>query len=182
LAFKLFKLGDIMKKKILTLFIMCILVMSTMMGCSPIKLKDNPATDAPVTSNGGFVVQKGDYVYFTNGIVDIDTLSNGDNKYNKISYGSICRAKTTNGELNYVTTTKENEDGESEEVKTLTDVEIVVPKIVGCKTCDFYIFDDYIYYASPTTEKDKTGKSRFDLITFFCCKIDGSGTKKTLRS
>ncbi|MBQ7308241.1 MAG: DUF5050 domain-containing protein, partial [Clostridia bacterium] len=69
-------------------------------------------------------------------------------------------------------------DKDENEVKTLKNVELVVPKVVSCENGDFYIFGDYIYYASPTTEKDKTGNSRFDLVTFFCCNINGSETKK----
>lgn len=165
-----------MKKKILTMLLMSVLIMAsfTFVGCDKIKLKDNPAKNAPVTSNGGLVVQKGDYIYFANGYVSTDSLENGDNKYNKVTYSAIYRAKTQNSALNYDVTTNEDE----EEVKTLKDVELLIPKVVSCENGSFFIFDNYIYYASPTIEKDKTGNSRFDLITFFCCKIDGTDTKK----
>lgn len=163
-----------MKKRILTILVLCLVTMMSFVGCDKIKLKENPATNAPITSNGGLVTQKGDYLYFTNGYISTSSLSNGDNKYNKVTYAGLYRAKTTNGNLNYDVTTNDKD----EEVKTLKDVELVVPKIVSSNNAGFYIFDDYIYYASPTTEKDKTGKSRFDLVTFFVCNIDGSKTKK----
>ena len=37
-------------------------------GYSFTPLAENPAADAQVTSQGGFVVQKGEYVYFINGV------------------------------------------------------------------------------------------------------------------
>ena len=163
-----------MKNKILTLLIVSILIITSLTGCNNIKLSNNPPTDAPVTSNGGLVVQKGDYLYFANGYVSTESLKNGDNKYGDIKYSAIYRAKTTNSELSYKTVYNDN----NEEEKVLTDVELLIPKVVACENGNFFIFDDYIYYASPTTQKDSTGDSRFDLITFFSCKIDGSKTKK----
>ena len=52
-----------MKKKLLSLIIMCIMAVSiffTGCSCSKEGLKDNPATDANVISNGGLTVVKGD--------------------------------------------------------------------------------------------------------------------------
>ena len=163
-----------MKNKILTMLLACVLVLGTLTGCNSIKLKENPATNAPITSNGGLVTQKGDYLYYSNGYVSTDSLENGDNEYNEVKYSAIYRIKTSNGAFEYDVTVNEDE----EEVKTLKNVELLIPKVVSCENGDFFIFGDYIYYASPTTEKDKTGDSRFDLITFFCCKIDGTKTKK----
>ena len=163
-----------MKNKIIALLLMCVLVVATFTGCNNIKLSNNPAKNDLVTSNGGMVVQKGDYIYFTNGYLESSSLSNGDNKYGDVEYTAIYRAKTENGELMYDVT----EDEKGNEVKTLKNVDLVVPKVVGADTCQFFIFDDYIYYVSPTTEKDKTGKSRFDYITLFSVKIDGTENKK----
>ena len=43
---------------------------------------------------------------------------------------------------------------------------------------DFFIFDNYIYYATPTILKDRTGTVRFDLVDFYMAKLDGTGIKK----
>ena len=163
-----------MKNRFLALMLICAMIVTVFAGCTTIKLENNPATTDIVTSNGGMVVQKGDYIYFTNGYLEASSLKNGENKYGDVDYTALYRAKTNGGELSYNITEDEN----GAEVKTLKDVELVVPKVVGADTCDFFIFDDYIYYASPTTEKDKTGNSRFDYITIFCVKIDGSENKK----
>ena len=49
-----------MKKKLLSLVIMCFMAVSILFaGCTPKGLTDNPATDANVISNGGMAVVKG---------------------------------------------------------------------------------------------------------------------------
>ena len=129
-----------MKNKILMMLFMTVLVLGTLTGCNGIKLQDNPATNAPITSNGGLVTQKGDYLYYSNGYVSTDSLENGDNEYNKVNYSAIYRVKTVNSEFEYDVTVDKDEN----EVKTLKNVELVVPKVVSCENGDFYIFGDYI--------------------------------------
>src|SRR5690606_21890248 len=40
-----------------------------------------------------------------------------------------------------------------------------------------YIIDDYIYYATPTTKKDKKGNIQYELVDFFRTRIDGKNTQ-----
>ena len=83
-----------MKKKLLSLIIMCIMAVSiffTGCSCSKEGLKDNPATDANVISNGGLTVVKGDYLYYINGYTDETTLTKDDNKYGKVNHSGIYR-------------------------------------------------------------------------------------------
>lgn len=155
-----------MKKKILSLLLIMFLSIGVFAGCNKIKLSGGPQTNDPVTSNGGMVAQKGDYLYFVNGYEKIENLEDGDNDYNKVNHSAIYRAKTNNGILSY------DEDGK------LKDVELLVPKVVGCENGSFFIFGDYLYFASPTTGKDSSFTVRFDLLDFFCCKLDGSKVKK----
>ncbi len=45
-----------------------------------------------------------------------------------------------------------------------------------------YIFDDFVYYASPNNEQNKTGTIQTSLTDFFATKIDGSATYKLYTS
>ena len=64
-----------------------------------------------------------------------------------------------------------------DEEGALVNINILVPKVVGFENGGFYIFDNYIYYASPTILKDRTGTVRFDLVDFYRTKLDGTGVK-----
>ena len=68
-------------------------------GCGDKGLKNNPPTDATVTSNGGMTVRKGDYLYFVNGHVDETTLGKKDNKNGDVTKGAIYRTKLDNGDV-----------------------------------------------------------------------------------
>lgn len=160
-----------MKKTLKTLAIILVFIFSlSFFGCGTITVKGGPAKTDAVTSNGGLSVTKGDYLYFVNGYVSHDDLKGNQNKYGNVKNGGIYRAKLENGKLMYDIT--EGEDGE--EVKTLKNVELVVPKLAGFEYTSLYIFGDYIYFSSPNTEKDQaTGEVRFDLTDFYCVKLNG---------
>ena len=57
-------------------------------GYSFTPLAENPAADAQVTSQGGFVVQKGEYVYFINGV----EAYTSDNTYGTPVKGALMRS------------------------------------------------------------------------------------------
>ena len=109
-----------------------------------------------VVSNGGFVVEKGNYVYFING-AESYTASN---TYGKVNKGSLMRIAKTDLESG-----------------AYAKAETVVPMLFvsGDTTAGVYIYGDYVYYASPTTEKDPdTGKVKSDWISFKRSKLDGT--------
>lgn len=109
-----------------------------------------------VVSNGGFVVEKGNYVYFING-AESYTASNA---YGKVDKGSLMRISKA-----------DLQSGAYDKAET------VVPMLFvsGDTTAGIYIYGDYVYYASPTTEKDSsTGKVMNDWISFKRSKLDGT--------
>lgn len=163
-------------KKFFSVILCCILFVSlfALGGCGEVVLKDGPlATDA-VTGNGSLCVKKGNYLYFVNGYVSSSNLSGKDNNYGTAKNGAIYRAKLDNNELMYDIST----DDDGKEVKTLKNVELLVPKIAGFEYSDLHIFGNSLFFTSPNTEKDNTGKVRFDLTDVFVVSINGGKITK----
>ncbi len=108
-----------------------------------------------VSSNGGFAVEKGDYVYFVNGIA----ASSDDNEYGKVETGALVRIKKS--------------DIASPDGKAQT----VIPSlfVAGDKTSGVYIFGDKVYFASPVTTKNKEGKVENTKLDFVKVNLDGTG-------
>lgn len=157
-----------MKTKFLTkiasfafVFVMCLLVFA---GCgTALKL---PNTQDAVTGNGGVAVQKGEYLYFVNGYLKSDDLKQ-ENVLGSQKYSAIYRTTVADGELEY------DDDG------NLKNCELVVDKACGYDKTKLYIFGDYIYFASPNTNKvQKSGSDTVEYdfgYTDFCrAKLDGS--------
>lgn len=114
-------------------------------------------SDAQVSSNGGFVVEKGDYVYFINGAEDYTA----NNKYGDVLKGSLLRIKKSDMKAgNY------NEET----------VQRVVPSLFvsGNHDSGIYIYGDYVYYATPTTDTTVKGESKNSELDFKRAKLDGS--------
>ena len=108
-----------------------------------------------VSSNGGFVVEKGDYVYFING-VENTTANNG---YGAPVKGSLMRISKT-----------DLADGKYDQAK------IVVPSLFTAQdfNAGVYIYGDYVYYATPTTDKNVSGQTGNSFIDFKRAKLDGT--------
>lgn len=157
-------------KKFLPLFlVLCLIVCGGIFagcGANEIVLEGGPAYEDSIYGNGGFVVTKGDYVYFTDAYVKSSSLgSEMTNELGTVTETGLYRAKMV----------VETVDGV--ERKTLTEVQLMVSKVVGFENSGMYIFKDKIYFATPTINKDKSG-TRFDLITFYSCNLDGSNLQK----
>ncbi len=149
-------------KKLLSFVAAATMLASTLAlsACGDYKL-DKPLT-APtgeVASNGGFVVEKGDYVYFINGKEDYTA----SNKYGDVVKGSLMR----------ITKTALN-------VGDFSGAEVVVPALVGSQNFNtgIYIYGDYVYYATPTADKNIKGEVESSWIDFKRAKLDGSETMK----
>ena len=112
-----------------------------------------------VSSNGGFVVEKGDYIYFINGAEDYTA----SNKFGDVVKGALMRLSKSDLAA-----------------KKYADAETVVPMLFVAQNFDagIYIYGDYVYYASPTTEKDQDGNVQNDWISFKRAKLDGTDTMK----
>lgn len=158
-----------MKKFLPLILVLCLVVCGGIFaGCGnkEIVLEGGPAYEDNVYGNGGFVVTKGDYVYFTDAYVKSSSLgSKISNQLGSVTETGLYRARKT------VETVDEIDR------PILTDVQLMVSKVVGFENSGLYIFKDKIYFATPTTDKDKTG-TRYDLLTFYSCNLDGSNLKK----
>ena len=121
------------------------------------------ASDA-VSSNGGFAVVKGDYVYFINGV---ETYT-ADNKYGDVVNGALVRVKKSDL-ANPATAT----------------AEVVIPSLFVASdyTSGFYMFtgDSNVYYASPVTAKNKEGVVENSKLDFIKTSLDGK-TSVTLKT
>ena len=118
------------------------------------------ATEDKALSNGGFAVEKGGYVYFVNGTAAYD----GDNTFGKVEKGALMRISTENLSAgNYDKT------------------ETVVPLLFAAQnfSSGIYIYGDYVYFATPTTDKDLDGNVLSDSLDFKRAKLDGSETMST---
>jgi hypothetical protein len=130
-------------------------------GCGNYKQasKGEDTSSATVISNGGFAVQTGDYLYFINGVENYTA----DNTFGDVVKGSIQRiSKTDLNNHNY------------------TNTQTIVPMIAysGNYDAGLYIYGDYIYYSTPSTDKNTSGEVQNQLLEFRRSKLDGSETEK----
>lgn len=118
------------------------------------------SSDVAAVDNGGFVVEKGDYVYFINGVES----NTAENKYGSVVKGALMRIARTDFDA-----------GEYSKTET------VVPMLFVAKdyTSGIYIYGDYVYYATPTADKSvKGGTVENSYIDFKSAKLDGSSAMK----
>ncbi|MBQ9713887.1 MAG: hypothetical protein IJV83_01045 [Clostridia bacterium] len=113
------------------------------------------AAGGEVSSNGGFVVEKGDFVYFINGVEN----TTADNDYGSPVKGALMRIKKSDLTAgNY---------GEAK---------IVVPSLFVAQdfNAGVYIYGDYVYYGTPSTDRTIEGDLGNSLIEFKRAKLDGT--------
>ena len=159
-----------MKKKIASFLLVLIVGVLVFTGCGFQALSGGPKDTDPVSSNGGLVVQKGNFLYFVNGYTAISDLSGEANKFGKVDFSSLYRTELDgDGNLQY------DEDG-----KLIASV--LVPKVVGTENCSFYIYGNKIYYASPNSEKGTDGKIDYKLTDFYMSNLDGSNVSRIYKT
>ena len=162
--------GVTMKKFLRTLVLVVCVCAALLCGCGKQGLKDNPDTNATIVGNGGYAVQKGDYLYYVNGYLsDYKTKLSDYRKHNvfgKVTYGAVYRTKLVNNGV------------EKDDKGFLTKTECVVPKVVGFENGGFYIVGDYIYYGTPYMQKNADGVLQNDRVSFNRIKIDGTDNKE----
>lgn len=131
-------------------------------GCSTynkgVKL-DGDYSAGKVESNGGFAVEKGNYVYFING----PESNTAENTFGTPVKGSILRiAKTDLAAYNY------------------SSVETVVPQVVysGDYSTGIFVYGDYIYYSTPSTTKTSDGVVQNGNLDLKRTKLDGTESMK----
>ncbi len=154
-------------KKILSLLAAVTLLGSTvvMSGCGGDYYKADGldgyvASQNAANSNGGFAVEKDGYVYFINGKAE----NTAENKFGDVVKGALMRIKSADLNAgNYAT------------------AETVVPLlfVAGNYDAGIYIYGDYVYFATPTTDKDvKTGEVANTHIDFKRARLDGTQVMK----
>ena len=145
-----------MAKKLFAVFCAAILALS-LAACS----KDTKATVTTkddtietVSSNGGFLVETGDYVYFLNGEVSAAKYKTGE-----VTKGALVRVRKADIAAG-----------------NTADCDIIVSKLVVSddKDAGIYLYGGYFYYAAPSTENDSKGEVKTEKILFFRTKADGS--------
>lgn len=147
-------------KKVLLLVLALALSLALLAGCSGgwtgAQVEYDASTHSgDAVSNGGFVVQKGDWIYFINGV----QTSSADNTYGEVVKGSLMRITSTAlDEGNY------------------DSAEIVVPELFVASdyTAGVYIYGDYVYYATPNTTRNLDGEVESGYLNFRRARLDGS--------
>ncbi len=110
-----------------------------------------------VSSNGGFLAETGDYVYFINGVA----ANTDDNTFGEVVKGSVQRISKSDLDAgNY------------------QNVDTIVPLVVysGSYEAGIYIYGDYIYYTTPSIERNADGEILNSYLDFKRTKLDGSET------
>ncbi len=143
-------------KKIIILFVAILTCLTAVFaGCNGSTGYSNGlTTDGEVSSNGGFAVVKGEYVYFINGV----ETHTSDNTYGDVQTGALVRVSKAS-----LANPKE------------ATPELVIPSlfVAGDKTSGFYIFGNDVYYASPVTAKNKEGEIENTKLDFVKTSLDG---------
>lgn len=149
-------------KKAISLLMATALLGSTLAfaGCGDDTYKGDALTPgydstATVSSNGGFAVEKGEYVYFINGSENY-TANNVYGEVEKASLKRISKTELKNGEF--------------------ASAQTVVPSLFVAQNYDagIFIYGDYVYYATPTTAKNVHGEVENTQLDFKRAKIDGT--------
>ena len=163
--------------------LMLLVVVFGLAACGGLsRLTDGPNDSDIVTGNGGLAVQKGDYLYFTNGYIDTADVGT-TNEYGKVDVSAIYRVKLTDGKVTEKNV-EYNDDGDKKVDKTqaLNDIEIIVPKVAGFEYSDLYIFGDYIYFATPNHLKDREQNVLSTHLNYYRARLDRSGSIEQLYS
>lgn len=194
-----------MKKKILVILLALIIAVLPLAGCSGDSYSSIPVvgqqdTSYAVHSNGGNAVQYGNYIYFINGTAGYTDENGTANVWNKVVKGALYRAELLGskngaefniaGEYSAVTgdylefTYTQGKDYDENDIDVIN-TQLIAPKVIGTSgyaNGGIYIFDDYVYYASPNNERNKAGTVQFSKTDFFRTSLDGRTTQKLFTS
>lgn len=149
-------------------FVLVFVFAFTGCGSGMEKFKDGPKTDDVVTGNGSLAVTKGDYMYFVNGYTSYEN-TDSSNYDQTVTYGSLYRIKLENG---LPAKDYDEEDEDYDGSRSLKNVDVLVKKVVGFEYMGLYIFGDYIYFTSPSTDVDENLDIQHKKVMFFRTKLD----------
>ena len=149
-------------KKILSKILVCLMAVCLALGvtaCGGSDWETSMVTSGNriVGSNGGFVAETDNYVYYING----HTSYGDDNTFGTPVKGALMAAEKSS----FLTGN----------VKT----EVVVPKLFVATdyNAGVFIYGGYVYYGTPSTDKNNEGDIARGSMTFTRTKLDGSETQ-----
>jgi len=148
-------------------------------------------TSYAVTSQGGSAVAYGNYVYFINGTRGYDDTDGKANVWDEVVKGALYRAEF-NGEkyegADGLTKFRPTLDADGLEFKytdttdyfdepiKVVDVDKIAPKTIGTSGYGrggIFIYDDYVYFASPNNQKNSVGTVQTTRTDFFMMPLSG---------
>lgn len=149
-----------MKKRLLKIFSCLTLVALLCLGlvaCGGSNWDASKVTLKTITAEtgeqGGMVAQTENYVYFINGKGD----SSGDNTLGEPIKGALYAADKND----------------------LSKTSVIVPKLFVASdyNAGVYVYGGYVYYGTPSTDKNSSGEIAKDELLFAKTKLDGTGTE-----
>lgn len=171
---------------------------------SKISVSGSQDTSYTVHSQGGMAVQYGNYVYFINGYAGYEDSDGKNNNWPNVVKGGLYRAElcgtkeldekgvftgnfspAPNDPANVVraglefksTKGKDYDDNDVDVVN----VQRIAPKKIGTsgyKDGGIFIFDNWVYFATPNNEKNKSGTVQVTKTDFFRARLDGQDVQK----
>lgn len=114
-----------------------------------------------VSSNGGFVVEKGNYYYFINGV---DTYTS-DNTYGKVVKSALMRISKS----------------DLSEGKNVAQTVIPSLMVAADHTSGIFVYGDRVYYATPNNVKNMQSEIENEYLDFKSAKLDGSDVRDYFR-
>ncbi len=190
-----------MKKRIIPILVCLMLTLCfSLAGCggdsfSKIKVTGKQDTDYTVYSNGGMAVQYGNYIYFINGYSGYDDTDGKQNTWPNVVKGGLYRAELCGSKDGSEFVIAQNPDAYTEGLEfvvnegtdyegnptDVVNVQRIAPKRIGTTgyaNGGIFIYDDWVYFASPNNEKNKSGTVQTTKTDFFRARLDGSDVQK----
>lgn len=153
-----------MNKKIIAVIALVLVLTVGLVACNGKTYKASGVADgnkyasSPVENNGSFVVKQGNYIYFVNAYVGADA----ENKFGKQEKSCLYRAEL-------------DENGNIIEG---SQVALCKKNVYSTSTkSGIYVRGNWIYFASPNTDKTKSGEVNKKYLDFFRVSLDGKKTE-----
>ena len=148
-----------------------------------------------VTSQGGNAVGYGNYVYFINGTRGYDDSEGKANVWGDVVKGALFRAELNGSKVDgtaYNTFVSELDDKSMsfkytedtdyfDEPVNVVNVTQIAPKTIGTSGYSqggIFIYDDFVYFATPANQKNATGTVEVKRTDFFMMPLSGGKPTK----
>lgn len=152
-------------KKFLVCFILTIVAVG-LCSCGKKAIPSPAKTDA-VIGNGSSAVQKGEYLYFTNGYLSRDTITKGNRNATRVN-SAIYVTKLVNGAPDV------------DDTGALKNYHVIYDNIAGYEQTDLYIFGEYLYFTAPGTGMLRSGSVAKDKTVFYRIRLDKTSDVSTI--